>query len=477
MTKTDAKKRKDGNEKARPSVSKDANRAAGAKLWIVSLGCDKNQVDTQQMMALLSEAGYGFAEEAGEADAAVVNSCCFIGDAKEESIQEILELGELKKNGKLKAIIVAGCLAQRYSGEIRESLPEVDAVVGTASFPRIVEAVDEALSGRGRTILDPLKTLPYVPEKRILTHASHYAYLKIAEGCSKQCSYCVIPSVRGRYRSVPEETLIRDAEALAGLGAVELILIAQETTLYGTDLYGEKKLPRLLERLSEIPEIKWIRLMYCYPEEITEELVDAIAGNEKVCHYLDLPIQHASGRILRDMGRKTTRAGLSGMVRRLRERIPDIALRTTLITGFPGETEEEHEELMGFVEEMRFDRLGVFPYSREEGTRAYDMPGQVPKRVKLRRRKQLMELQQRIAFEKAGEMAGKTVKVLVEGRLPEEKTYVGRTYKDAPEVDAYVFFPDRGRTYLSGEMLEVRIRENNGYDLIGDVIDEDESAE
>ena len=343
-------------------------------IMFVSLGCDKNLVDTEMMLGLLQKKGYTFTDDERAADVIVVNTCCFIGDAKEESIQTLLEMAELKKEGRLKALIAAGCLAQRYQKEIREEIPEVDALVGTMAIGEVAEAVEEALAGGGRNHYRDLGVAPEAYRDRVVTTGGHYACLKIAEGCSKHCTYCIIPKVRGEYRSIPMEELVEQARKLAEGGVRELILVAQETTLYGVDLYGKKCLPELLERLAGIQDIRWIRILYCYPEEITEELIETIAREPKVCHYLDIPIQHASDGVLKRMGRHTTQAQLRGIIEGLRERIPDICLRTTLISGFPGETQEDFEELYRFVNEMEFDRLGVFTYSREEDTPAADMP-------------------------------------------------------------------------------------------------------
>ncbi len=345
------------------------------KILFVSLGCDKNLVDSEVMIGLLGKKGFSFTDDETEADVIVINTCCFINDAKEESINTILEMAEYRKSGSCKALIVAGCLAQRYKQEIVDEIPEVDAVLGTTTYDAIVETVEKVLEGQKELHFEDIDRL--VPEQegaRALTTGGHYAYLKIAEGCDKHCTYCIIPKVRGNYRSVPMEQLLKEARELAEGGVKELILVAQETTLYGKDIYGEKKLPELLKKLAEIGGIQWIRVLYCYPEEITEELIQVMRDEPKICHYLDLPIQHASDRILKRMGRRTTRADLHHIIGRLREEIPDICLRTTLITGFPGETREDHEELMRFVDDCEFDRLGVFTYSPEEDTRRQACP-------------------------------------------------------------------------------------------------------
>ena len=435
----------------------------------ISLGCDKNLVDSEVMLGLLDAKGYRIVDDEQEADIIVINTCCFIHDAKEESIRTILEMAEYKKEGRLKALIVTGCLAQRYQQEILKEIPEVDAVVGTASYDRILRVIEEALAGDGRVGLADVDVLPLVDEKRLLTTGGHYAYLKIAEGCDKHCTYCIIPKIRGNYRSVPMERLMKEAEELAEQGVKELILVAQETTLYGKDLYGERSLHRLLERLCKIGGIRWIRLLYCYPEEIYDELIQVIKKEKKICHYLDLPIQHASDEILKRMGRKTSREQLEKIIWKLREEIPDITLRTTLITGFPGETKEQHEELMEFIDEMEFDRLGVFTYSPEEDTPAADMPDQIPEEVKEERRAELMELQQEIAFDQAEEMTGREVLVMVEGKVVDEDAYVGRTYRDAPNVDGLIFIHTE-EELMSGDFARVKVAGALEYDLIGELI-------
>ena len=440
------------------------------KILFISLGCDKNLVDSEVMLKLLEEKGYQFTDDETEADVIVINTCCFIGDAKEESVNTILEMAEYRKSGSCKALIVTGCLAQRYQKEILDEIEEVDAVLGTASYDAVAEAVEKVLGGQKELRFESIDRL--VPDQggRVLTTGGHYAYLKIAEGCDKRCTYCIIPKLRGHFRSVPEEQLLAEAQRLADQGVKELILVAQETTVYGVDLYGEKRLPQLLTKLARIPGIRWIRVQYCYPEEITEELIQVIKNEPKVCHYLDLPIQHASDRILKRMGRRTTQADLRRIIGRLREEIPDICLRTTLISGFPGETEDDHEELMRFVDDCEFDRLGVFPYSAEEDTPAASMPDQIPEEVKEERRAELMELQQEIAFEKAEEMAGRELTVMIEGKVADENAYVGRTYKDAPGVDGYLFL-NTDETLMSGDFARVRVTGALEYDLIGELIE------
>ncbi len=441
------------------------------KILFISLGCDKNLVDSEVMLGLLAEKGYGFTDDETQADIIVVNTCCFIGDAKEESVNTILEMAEWKNKGKLKGLIVTGCLAERYREEILKEIPEVDAVVGTASYDRIAEVIEQAAAGEQKLLYGNTDRLVMTETGRILTTGGHYAHLKIAEGCDKHCTYCIIPKLRGRYRSFPMEKLVKEAQELADQGVKELILVAQETTMYGTDLYGEKKLHELLKELCRIRGIRWIRIQYCYPEEIYEELIRTIRDEPKICHYLDLPIQHASDRILKRMGRRTTRQDLQKMIGRLREEIPDICLRTTLITGFPQETEEEHEELLDFVDEMEFDRLGVFPYSPEEDTPAACMEGQIPEEIKEARRDELMELQQDISFEKAEAMIGKELWCMVEGKVAEEYAYVARTYQDAPGVDGYIFIQTMAEL-MSGDFVKVHVTGADEYDLIGEIADE-----
>ena len=438
-------------------------------ILFISLGCDKNLVDSEVMLGLLDKKGYQIVDSEEDADIIVVNTCCFIHDAKEESIQTILEMAEYKKEGKLKALIVTGCLAQRYQQEIIDEIPEVDAVLGTTSYDHIVEAVEEALAGNGHVVLEDVDALPDVKEKRLVTTGGHYAYMKIAEGCDKHCTYCIIPKLRGNYRSVLMEKLLAEAKDLADQGVKELILVAQETTVYGKDLYGEKSLHKLLRELCKISGIQWIRILYCYPEEIYDELIQTIKEENKVCHYLDLPIQHASDAVLKRMGRRTSKAQLVEIIEKLRKEIPDISLRTTLITGFPGETQEQHEELKDFVDEMEFDRLGVFTYSPEEDTPAATMTEQIPEEVKEDRQAELMELQQEIAFDLAEDMVGREVLVMIEGKVADENAYVGRTYKDAPNVDGLIFI-NTDEELMSGDFARVRVTGALEYDLIGELI-------
>ena len=438
-------------------------------ILFISLGCDKNLVDSEVMLGLLDSRGYQIVDDETIADVIVVNTCCFIHDAKEESIQTILEMAEYKKTGRLKALVVTGCLAQRYQQEIIDEIPEVDAVIGTASYDKIAEAIDDALDGHTEMYLEDIDRLPQVSSKRLVTTGGHYAYLKIAEGCDKHCTYCIIPKVRGNYRSVPMEQLLKEAKELAEGGVKELILVAQETTVYGQDIYGEKSLHRLLRELCKIDGIQWIRLLYCYPEEIDANLIQVMKEEPKICHYLDLPIQHASDTILKKMGRRTSKAQLVDTIRTLREEIPDITLRTTLITGFPGETEEQHQELVAFVDEMEFDRLGVFTYSPEENTPAAEMPDQIPEEVKEDRQAELMELQQEIAFDLAEDMIDREVLVMIEGKVADENAYVGRTYRDAPNVDGLIFI-NTDEELMSGDFAKVKVTGAMEYDLIGELM-------
>lgn len=441
------------------------------KLLFVSLGCDKNLVDSEDMLGVLTRAGHEIVDDENEAEAIIINTCCFIHDAKEESVETILEMAEYKKAGTCKVLIVTGCMAQRYKQEIIEEIPEVDAVLGTTSYGEILKAVEEAVAGRHYQEYRDIDYLVPDQGKRVLTTGGHFAYLKIAEGCDKHCTYCIIPKLRGKFRSVPMERLVRQAEDLAAQGVKELILVAQETTLYGKDLYGEKSLHRLLKELCKIKGIRWIRILYCYPEEIYDELIQTMKEETKICHYLDLPIQHASDAVLKRMGRRTTRKELTEKVQKLRKEIPDIVLRTTLITGFPGETEEDHETLMEFVNEMEFDRLGVFTYSAEEDTPAASMEGQIPEEVKEERRDALMELQQEVSYDKGTERIGQELLVMIEGKVSGESAYIARTYGDAPKVDGYIFV-QTGELLVTGDFAKVRVTGAMEYDLIGVLADE-----
>lgn len=440
------------------------------KILFLSLGCDKNLVDSEVMLGMLTSRGYEITDDENEADVIIINTCCFIHDAMEESIQNILDMAEYKKNGKAKALIVTGCLAQRYRQEILDEIPEVDEVLGTTAIDQIIRAVDQALEGKKEVILSDLNALPLPDARRAVSTGGHFAYLKIAEGCDKHCTYCIIPKLRGSYRSIPMEYLLKEAQELADQGVKELILVAQETTLYGKDIYGEKSLHRLVRELCRINGIQWIRILYCYPEEITDELIQVMKEEKKVCHYLDLPIQHANDQVLKRMGRRTTKQELIDIVHKLRKEIPDICLRTTLITGFPGETREQHEELMEFVDEMEFDRLGVFTYSPEEGTPAAEMPDQIDQEVKEERQAELMELQQEVAFDKAGEMKGREVLVMIEGKVADENAYVGRTYRDTPNVDGLIFI-NTEEELVSGDFVKVEVTGALDYDLIGGLVE------
>ena len=439
------------------------------KILFISLGCDKNLVDTEVMLGMLASRGYEMTNDEQEADIIVINTCCFIHDAKEESIQNILEMAEYKKNGSAKALIVTGCMAERYRQEILDEIPEVDEVLGTTAYDRILDAVDAALAGQHEVMTADLDALPLPETKRLVTTGGHFAYLKIAEGCDKHCTYCIIPKIRGNFRSVPMERLLKEAQDLAEQGVKELILVAQETTLYGKDLYGEKSLPKLLRELCKISGIRWIRILYCYPEEITDELIQVMKEEPKICHYLDLPIQHANDTILKRMGRRTSKQELINIVQKLRKEIPDICLRTTLITGFPGETQEQHEEVMEFIDTLEFDRLGAFTYSPEEDTPAATFEDQIDEEVKEDRQADIMELQQEIAFDKAEDMIGREVLVMIEGKVADENAYVGRTYRDAPNVDGLIFI-NTDVELISGDFAKVKVTGALGYDLIGELM-------
>ena len=439
------------------------------KILFISLGCDKNLVDTEVMLGMLASRGYEMTNDEQEADIIVINTCCFIHDAKEESIQNILEMAEYKKNGSAKALIVTGCMAERYRQEILDEIPEVDEVLGTTAYDRILDAVDAALAGQHEVMTADLDALPLPETKRLVTTGGHFAYLMIAEGCDKHCTYCIIPKIRGNFRSVPMERLLKEAQDLAEQGVKELILVAQETTLYGKDLYGEKSLPKLLRELCKISGIRWIRILYCYPEEITDELIQVMKEEPKICHYLDLPIQHANDTILKRMGRRTSKQELIDIVQKLRKEIPDICLRTTLITGFPGETQEQHEEVMEFIDTLEFDRLGAFTYSPEEDTPEATFEDQIDEEVKEDRQADIMELQQEIAFDKAEDMIGREVLVMIEGKVADENAYVGRTYRDAPNVDGLIFI-NTDVELISGDFAKVKVTGALDYDLIGELM-------
>ena len=447
-------------------MSNDNNKM---KILFISLGCDKNLVDSEEMLGLLNREHFEFTDDESEADVIVINTCCFVNDAKEESVNTILQMAEYRKSGSCKALIVTGCLAQRYKTEISDEIPEVDAILGTSSYDKIVDAVKSTICGEKFEKFNPLDELIVEESERVVTTGGHYAYIKIAEGCNKCCTYCIIPKIRGRYRSVPEEEILKTAEKLVGNGAKELILVAQETTLYGVDLYGRKTLPDLLKKICKIPGLVWVRILYCYPEEITDELIEVMKNESKVCHYIDMPIQHASDRILKAMGRRTNRAELTERISKIRKEIPDIVLRTTLISGFPGETEEDHEEMLDFVDEMEFERLGVFAYSPEEDTAAAEMPDQIDEDIKIKRRNEIMELQQEIAFENAEDMIGRELLVMIEGKVVDENAYVGRTYMDCPNVDGNIFITT-DEELITGDFVKVKVTGAAEYDLIGEII-------
>ncbi len=439
------------------------------KIMFISLGCDKNLVDTEEMLGLLREKNYEFTDDETCADIIIINSCCFINDAKEESINTICEMAECKKHYNCKVLVVTGCLAQRYKEEIVNEIPEVDAVIGTSSYDEIVRVVEDALAGKKSLEFKDLDVLPDVAADRVVTTGGYYAHLKIAEGCDKHCTYCIIPKIRGNYRSVPMEKLVKQAKALAEKGIKELILVAQETTLYGKDIYGEKSLHKLLSELCKIDGIMFIRIMYCYPEEIYDDLIDTIKNESKVCNYLDMPIQHCNDDILKRMGRRTNKEQLQAIVNKLRKEIPDIVLRTTLISGFPGENYENHQELLEFVDEMEFDRLGVFAYSAEENTPAASFENQVDDDVKEERKYEIMELQQEIAFEKSESMVGRELLAIIEGKVADENAYVGRTYMDAPGIDGYIFI-NTDIELMTGDIAKVKVIGASEYDLIGQIL-------
>lgn len=441
------------------------------KVCLISLGCDKNLVDAEHMLGLIAERGYTYTDDEKEADIIIVNTCCFILDAKEESVEAILETARLKKEGKLKVLIVTGCMAQRYKEEIKEEIPEVDALLGTSSYDKLGEVIDAVLSKTARFKTDKfldLDRLPALSKKRYHSTGGYYAYLKIAEGCDKHCTYCIIPSLRGSYRSYAMELLVEEARQLARDGIKELILVAQETTVYGQDIYGKKMLAELLRQLCKIEGLRWIRILYCYPEEIDDELIEVMAQEDKICKYLDIPIQHSSDRILRRMGRRTSRKDLINIIAKLRKAMPDIILRTTLITGFPEENEEDVEDLISFVKKMRFERLGVFCYSLEEGTLAADFDKQVKDRVKESRKNKIMRLQRDISKQHLESLVGSELEVLIEGRLSDEDVYVGRTYMDTPGVDGYIFINSKA-PYMSGDFIKARVTGASEYDLIGEL--------
>ena len=439
------------------------------KVLFVSLGCDKNLVDSEHMLGDLIDHGYTICDDEAEADIIVVNTCSFIADAMEESIQNIIDMGAYKTEGNLKALIVTGCLAQRFTDEILADLPEVDAIIGTNSYDELLNTIDKVLENKG---IKPVvkKDLVGLPRdgRRVLTTGGHFAYLKIAEGCNKRCTYCIIPYIRGDYRSVRMEQVIAEAKQLAADGVQELIVVAQETTVYGVDLYGKKSLPDLLHKLCEIDGIKWIRILYAYPEEITDELIDCMASEPKICHYIDMPIQHCNDDILKKMGRKTNKADIMAIASRLRQAMPDISLRTTLICGFPGETEEMHRELLDFIGDMKFDRLGAVAYSPEDGTVAAAWPNQVDEELKHRWVDEVMLAQKDICLSNNETYVGRTIPTFIEGKLPEDGVFIGRTYRDTPSVDGFIFV-NSDIELTSGQFVDVTVTSFDEYDLIGDV--------
>ena len=437
------------------------------KIMFISLGCDKNLVDSEKMSAELIGAGFSVTDESREAEVCVINTCCFIHDAKQESIDTIIETGELKKKGKLKYLIITGCLATRYAEDIKEALPEVDAILSSSASDELIATINSLYKGnlKDKSISKPIDREPEHKALRLHNTLKNYAYLKIADGCSKHCTYCVIPSIKGAYRSFPMEDIIKEAEDAVKKGKNELILVGQETTIYGTDLYGKKTLPKLLSELNKIEGLEMIRLMYCYPEEIDNELIQSIKTLDKVAKYIDMPIQHISDDVLKRMGRKTSGNDIRKLIRKLRREIPEIVIRTSLIAGFPGETEEDHKQLVDFLKEFKLERVGVFTYSKEEGTPAAKMKPQILKKVKEAWRKELMLTQQGIVFEANAALTGKRFKAIVEGRLEEENVYVGRTYRDAPDIDGYCFIKSE-RDLVLGDIIKVKIEKASGYDLI-----------
>ena len=437
------------------------------KVGLVSLGCSKNLVDSEMMLHKLRKKGYELVTEPGLSDVALVNTCGFIQSAKEEAIETFVELIKLKNEGRIKKIIATGCLAERYREELKKEFPEIDAVVGLGEQPDIAEILDSVL-GDEEIVRFSSKDRLEITGDRIISTLPFFAYLKIAEGCSNNCTYCAIPKIRGAFRSAPMEDIIKQAEYFADNGVTELIVIAQDTTRYGEDIYGQPKLPELLDKLCGIEKIRWIRVLYCYPERITDELIDVIAKQDKIVKYMDIPIQHCNDEILRRMNRKSRHKDLVDLMKKLRERIPDITIRTTLITGFPGETEEQFEELAEFVKEMRFDRLGCFAYSQEEGTAAAEFDDQIDDEIKQRRMDNIMESQQLISEQLCTAYQDKVVEAVVEGFDKYAECFFGRTQADAPDIDGKVFFSSE--TPLSvGQYVKVKITETLDYDLIGEV--------
>lgn len=446
-------------------------------ILMVSLGCDKNLCDSEAMLGLLAKHNYNITNDEQEADAIIVNTCSFIKDAMEESVNTVLEMAKLKQQN-LKYLIVAGCMAQRFKDEIFDEIPEIDACLGTSSFDKILDVIEELKARDGIedaeeiSVYDDIDRLATITESnKVITSGTFMGYLKIAEGCDKFCTYCVIPHIRGHYRSVPMEQLLKEAEYMASQGIEELVLVAQETTCYGKDLYGEKRLHVLVRELAKIDGIKWIRLMYCYPEEIYDELIDCFKEEPKLLHYIDMPMQHSEDAILKRMGRRTDRASIETVIGKLREAAPDIAIRTSLIAGFPGETQEEHEALMAFLDEQELDRVGVFTYSREDGTPAATFENQIDEETAEQWRNEIMELQQEISLDKNEIFVGKIMQVIIEGYSSDDDVYVGRTYRDAPGVDGLVFV-NCDYELMSGQIVDVRINEVGPYDMIGGIVDE-----
>jgi ribosomal protein S12 methylthiotransferase len=441
------------------------------KITFISLGCDKNLVDSEVMLGLLRDKGYTLTNDEQNADVIVINTCGFIQDAKEESIETIIEMGQYKENGNCKALIVTGCLAQRYQDELIKELPEIDAILGVSNYDKVIEAVESVLNDKKYIAFEDNDRLPESYINRVLSTAGYYAYLKIAEGCDNHCTYCIIPKIRGKIKSRTIESLVEEAKYLAQKGVKELILVAQDTTKYGIDIYSEKKLPALLKELCKIEGIEWIRLLYCYPEEITDELVQVMKEEDKVLNYLDMPIQHANNEVLKRMARKGTKEKISDAINKLRANIPDICLRTTLITGFPGETREQFEDMKEFVNQIKFDRLGVFTYSPEEDTPAALFEDQIDEDVKEARKDEIMVMQQNISKSINENLVGNVYSVMIEGYIPEDRVYCGRTYRDAPEVDGMIFV-SCPYELISGDIIQVKVSTSNEYDLIGEVVNE-----
>lgn len=443
-------------------------------IYMASLGCDKNTADSEKMLSILSHRGYMLVNAPEEADAAVVNTCCFIQSATEESIQQLLDLAEYKKD-RLQYLIAVGCMAERFKDDMKKNLPEVDALIGTAGLGQIADVLDDLRGGKKDVdVFEDInkKFEDQGPVERVITEHPYMEYLKIAEGCDKRCTYCAIPYFKGKYRSVPMERILLEARGLVRNGVKELILVAQETTCYGVDLYGEKRLPQLLQALGRIEGLEWIRLLYCYPEAIDDELIAEMASNPKVLHYVDMPIQHTEDSVLKRMGRRIDHKGIIDVVAKMRAVMPDIAIRSTIITGFPGETQEDHANLMETLASLKLDHVGAFTYSREEGTPAFDFPDQVEEEMKESYRDDIMELQAEISNEHNENLVGKELDVLIEGYLPDDGVYMGRTYRDAPEVDSFVWVK-ADRELMSGSIVPVQITDHNEYDLFADLVEED----